>query len=106
MSVDTSVAAVAGRPRACTTSNWGWGAGGGGVGVCMLFCLGIVTGNPRVFQGYPDPDPVRTRTRPLGTGFAGYGYGYPSGHTDMRWVGSMGWVRMYQAGKAGIKRVR
>ena len=54
--------------------------------------LGIVTGNPQVFQGYPDPDPVRTHTRPLGMGFAGYRYGYPSGHTDMRRVGSMGRV--------------
>ena len=30
--------------------------------------LGIVMGNPQVFQGYPDPDLVRTRTWPLGTG--------------------------------------
>jgi len=68
-----------------------------------VLLLGIVTGNPRVFQGYPDPDPVRTRTWPLGMGFAGYGYRYPSGHTDMRRVGSMGWVGMYQAGEAGIR---
>ena len=63
-------------------------------------------GNPWVFQGYPDPDPVRTRTRPLGMGFAGYGYGYPSGCTDIRRVRSMGRVRMYQVGKAGMKWVR
>jgi len=49
-------------------------------------------GTPWVFQGYPDPDLVRTCTWPLGMGFAGYGYGYPSGHTDMRQVGSMGRV--------------
>ena len=48
--------------------------------------VGIVTGNPGVFQGYPDPGLVKTRTRPQGTGFTGYGYGYPSGHTDMRRV--------------------
>ncbi len=42
---------------------------------------GVVTGNPGVFQGYPDPYPPKTRTRTQGTGFHGYGYGYPSGQT-------------------------
>src|SRR5712691_13555563 len=35
--------------------------------------LGIVTGNPRVFQGYPYPYPPKTRTRTHGTGFFGFG---------------------------------
>ena len=41
--------------------------------------LGIVTGNPGVFQGYPYPYPPKTRTRAQGTGFHGYGYGLPPG---------------------------
>jgi len=52
-------------------------------------CLGIVTGNPGVFQGYPDPDPVKTHTRSLGMGFTGSGYGYPSGCIDMSRVGQV-----------------
>ena len=35
--------------------------------------LGIVTGNPRVFEGYPYPYPPKTRTRAQGKGFHGYG---------------------------------
>ena len=36
--------------------------------------VGIGTGNPRVFQGYPYPHPPKTRTRAQGAGFHGYGY--------------------------------
>jgi hypothetical protein len=35
--------------------------------------LGIVTGNPRVFEGHPYPYPPNTRTRTEGTGFCGLG---------------------------------
>ena len=38
MSDDTSLAAVAGSPWACTTLDRRWGMGWGGVGVSMLFC--------------------------------------------------------------------
>ena len=38
--------------------------------------LGIGTGNPGVFQGYPYPDPTKTRTRRQGKGFSGLGSGF------------------------------
>ena len=55
----------------------------------MDLYIGIVTGNPGVFQGYPDPDLVKTRTWSLGMGFTGSGYGYPSGCIDMSRVGQV-----------------
>jgi len=48
--------------------------------------VGIVTGNPGVFQGYPDPDLVKTHTWSLGMGFTRSGNGYPSGCINMSWV--------------------
>ena len=42
----------------------------------VLLCLGIGTGNPGVFQGYPHPDPTKTRTRCQGKGFSGLGSGF------------------------------
>ena len=38
--------------------------------------IGIGTGNPGVFQGYPYPDPTKTRTRRQGKGFSGLGSGF------------------------------
>jgi len=55
----------------------------------MDLYIGIVMGNPGVFQGYPDPDLVKTCTRSLGMGFTGSGYGYPLGCIDMSWVGQV-----------------
>jgi hypothetical protein len=57
--------------------------------------LGIVTGNPGVFQDYPDPYLVKTHTQRQGTGFTGYGYRYLLGYIDMGWVGQ------YRAGQVG-----
>jgi len=48
--------------------------------------LGIVTGNPGVFQGYPDLHLVKTHTQSQGMGFTRSGYGYLSGYTVMRQV--------------------
>src|ERR1700678_2420816 len=38
--------------------------------------LGIGTGNPGVFQGYPYPYPRKPLPMFKGTGFEGYGYGF------------------------------
>ena len=43
--------------------------------------IGIVTGDPGVFWGYPDLPKTRTRSR--GRGFGRLGYGYLSGRTDI-----------------------
>ena len=41
-----------------------------------LRALGIGTGNPGVFQGYPHPYPRKPVPVSKGTGFDGYGYGF------------------------------
>jgi hypothetical protein len=48
--------------------------------------LGIGTGNPGVFQGYPYPYPRKPVPVFKGTGFVGYGYGFsqnPGVHQSM-----------------------
>ena len=42
----------------------------------MYLHVGIGTGNPGVFQGYPHPYPRKPVPVPKGTGFDGYGYGF------------------------------
>ena len=75
-----------------------WEERGGGPHVF----LGIVPGNPGLFQGYSDPDPVKTQTRPQGMGFTGYGYGYPLGHMNMGQVTCLCRVRQLWVGWACI----
>jgi len=41
-----------------------------------MFQLGIGTGNPGVFQGYPYPYPRKPVPVFKGTGCEGYGYGF------------------------------
>src|SRR6202522_2332258 len=42
----------------------------------LWLCIGIGTGNPGVFQGYPYPYPRKPVPVLKGTGFEGYGYGF------------------------------
>ena len=47
--------------------------------LCALVPLGIVRGNPGVFQSYPDPYPQKPVPLIRGTGFPGYGLGVGAG---------------------------
>ena len=46
--------------------------------------VGIITGNPGVFQGYPYPYPPKTHTRAEGTGIPRLGLRVPVGQTDQK----------------------
>jgi len=61
-----------GRPTLYLCYNMAYHPRDQSMGTCQSK-LGIVTGNPRVFQGYPYPYPPKTRTRAEGAGICGYG---------------------------------
>jgi len=42
-------------------------------GINIFKTLGIITGNPGVFQGYPDPYPTKPVPTPKGKGYCGLG---------------------------------
>jgi hypothetical protein len=46
--------------------------------------VGIVTGDPGVFQGHPYLYLPQTHTHAQGMGFHGYGYGYPPGQMGQK----------------------